>query len=315
MGQLYAVSTYGGNWTAPYLSDRLRHVAQPMFRLRQFTDVKEAIGKNRGDTWLFDKAGNVATQGGTLVETATIPETQFVTNQGTGTITEYGNSVPFTGKLKALGQFEVDSIAEQKLRDDQVKVLESACGAQFAATDFVAVATAGTGVALTTNGTATATATGNLTAINVRAVVDFMKKKLIPKYDGKSYICVASITALSGMHSDTGTGGWVDLSKYTETFAQNIFNGEVGTFYNVRFVEESGYLNNAIGNASSYGQAVFFGSDNVYEAISTPEEIRLKQTLDYGRDLGIAWYALLGFKLVWSYSTDSEQHVVFMTSA
>ena len=89
-GQVYVTSTLGGNWSQPYLSDRLRHIAQPMFRFRQFTDVKEAIGKNRGDTWYFDKAGNVATQGGTLVETSTIPETQFVTNQGTGSITEYG---------------------------------------------------------------------------------------------------------------------------------------------------------------------------------------------------------------------------------
>lgn len=67
-GQVYSVSTLGGNWTAPYLTDRLRHVAQPMFRLRQFIDAREAIGKKRGDTWLFDKSGNVATQGGTLVD-------------------------------------------------------------------------------------------------------------------------------------------------------------------------------------------------------------------------------------------------------
>ncbi len=314
MGQLYAISTVGGNWTAPYLSERLRHVAQPMFRLRQFVDVKEAIGKNRGDTWLFDKAGNVQTQGGTLTETNTIPETQFITNQGTGTIGEFGNSIPFTGKLQALGQFEVDSIAEQKLRDDQVKVLESACGQQYAATEYVAACVATNSVNISTTGTASATASANLTAVNVRAIVDFMKKKLIPKYDGKNYICTASITALSGMHSDSSTGGWVDISKYSPQFAQNIFNGEVGEFYNVRFVEESGYLNNSIGLNGLSGQAVFFGSDNVYEAVSIPEEIRVKQSLDYGRDLGLAWYALLGFKIVWNYPTDGEQHIVFMTS-
>lgn len=50
-GQVYVTSTLGGNWSQPYLSERLRHNAQPMFRFRQFTDVKEAIGKNRGDAW------------------------------------------------------------------------------------------------------------------------------------------------------------------------------------------------------------------------------------------------------------------------
>jgi N4-gp56 family major capsid protein len=314
-GQVYSVGTFGGNWAQPYLSERLRHVAQPLFRFRQFVDVKEAIGKSRGDTWLFDKAGNVQTQGGTLVETNTIPETQFVTQQGTGQIFEYGNAVPFTQKLQNLAQFQLEPTTEQKLRDDMVKVLESACGAEYVKTDFVAVAVATNSVVFTTNGTGTSTATANLTGANVRSIVDFMKKKLIPKYDGRNYICIASVGALSGMHSDTGSGGWVDVSKYTAQYASNIFNGEVGNYYMTRFVEETGYLSNTIGNAAGYGQAIFFGSDIVYEAVAVPEEIRTKIPTDYGRDQGLAWYALLGFKIVWSFSGDGEQHLVYMTSA
>jgi hypothetical protein len=314
-GQVWSTSTLGGNTAVPYLTDQLRHKAQPMYRLRQFCDVKEAIGKGRGDTWLFDKAGDVATQGGTLVETSTIPQTNFVTAQGTGTITEYGLSIPYTQKLQTLGQFQIDSVTEQKLRDDMVKVLESAAGAQFAATDFVAVCTASNGVAVTTNGTATATATGDLTAVNVRAIVDYMKKKNVPRFDGRNYICVASVSALSGMHGDSATGGWVDISKYTPQYASALHNGEVGNFYMTRFVEETGYLSNTIGNGSTHGQAVFFGNDNVYEAIAVPEEIRVKVSTDFGRDQGLAWYALLGFKIVWNYAADSEQHIVFVTSA
>jgi hypothetical protein len=41
-GQVYSVSTLGGNWSQAYLSERLRHVAQPMFRFRQFVDVDMA---------------------------------------------------------------------------------------------------------------------------------------------------------------------------------------------------------------------------------------------------------------------------------
>lgn len=313
--QVYSVSTLGGNHAVPYLTDRLRAISQPMFRLRQFCDVKEAIGKKRGDTWLFDKSGNVQTQGGTLVETQTIPETQFITNQGTGTITEYGNSVPWTGKLDALGQFQLEPVIEQKLRDDMVKVMESAAAAEFVRTQFIAVSTATNGVVITTNGTATATAQADGSASNTRSIVDFMKKKLIPKFDGRNYVCVASVSYLSGLHNDTGTGGWVDISKYTDTYAGNIFKGEVGEFYMTRFVEETGYLSNVIGSGSTHGQAVFFGSDNVYEAVSIPEEIRVKNSMDYGRDMGLAWYALLGWKIVWDYAVDSEQHIVFVTSA
>jgi N4-gp56 family major capsid protein len=293
----------------------MRHAAQPMFRFRQFADVKEAIGKSRGDTWYFDKAGNVSTQGGTLIETSTIPETEFITNQGTGQINEYGNSVPWTGKLDALGQFQVSPTVEQKLRDDSVKVLESACGAQFVATELVAVCTATNSVIFTTNGTATASAAADLSAANVRSIVDYMKKKLIPKYDGRNYICIASVGALSGLHGDVATGGWIDVSKYTAEYAKSLHNGEVGTFYMTRFVEETGYLSNAIGSSTAYGAAVFFGGDAVYEAIAVPEEIRVKNSTDYGRDMGLAWYALLGFKIVWAWATDAEQHIVYVTSA
>jgi len=91
-GQTWSVGSLGGTGigAVPYLSDRLRYVAQPEWRLRSFVDVKEAIGKNRGDTWLFDKVGNLATQGTTLIETATMPETNFTVGQGTGTIDEWG---------------------------------------------------------------------------------------------------------------------------------------------------------------------------------------------------------------------------------
>lgn len=314
-GQIWATSSLGSVMAQPYLSDRLRHVAQPLFRFRQFVDVREAIGKNRGESFLFDKSGNIASQGGTLVETNTIPQSQYATTQGTAVITEYGNSIPWTGKVEALVQFQLPSVVEQKLRDDMVKVLESACGDQFVATELMAVQTATNGVAFTTNGTATATATSDLTAINVRAIANYMKKKLIPKFDGRNYMCVASVQALAGMHGDTATGGWVDVSKYTSEYAKNIFNGEVGTYFGVKFVEETGYLSNAIGASSVYGQAVFFGSDTVYEAIAVPEEIRSKTSVDYDRDQGLAWYALLGYKIVWDYDVDGEQHIVFVTSA
>jgi N4-gp56 family major capsid protein len=314
-GQQFSTSTLGGYLAQPYLTQRLRAVAQPQFRFRQFVDTKEAIGKNRGDTWLFDKRGNVSTQGTTLAETNTVPQTSFVVGQGTGQITEYANSVPYTGKLEALGQIMIEPAVEQALRDDMVKVLESAAGAEFVKTDFIAVCVSTASTTISTNSTAAASSTADLTGYNVRQIVDFMKKKLIPKYDGQSYVCIASTAALSGMFSDTGAGGWVDVSKYTAEFAKNIFNGEIGKYYNTRFVEETGYLSNTGGNSSIHGQAVFFGSDAVYEAVAVPEELRVKVSVDYGRDQGLAWYFLGGWKMVWSYAlSPAEQHIVFVTS-
>ena len=314
-GQVYVVNTLGGRFTLPYLADKLREAAQPRFVLRQFVDVVEAIGKGRGDTYNFDKVSDVVTAGGTLVETDTMPQTNFTVQIGTGTVIEYGNSVPYTEKLATLSQFSVSPAVERRLVNDQVRILESAAGDQYILTEFVGVNVSTASTDIVTTGTATATANANLTAANTRAYVDFLKQRDVPKYDGRDFIMVGSVQAISGMHADTAEGGWQEISKYTAEFASNIFNGEVGRFYGARFVEETGYLSNALGTGAAFGQSVLFGSDSVIEAVTTPEEIRVKVSTDYNRDLGLAWYALLGFQIVWDFSADSEQHIMLIGSA
>lgn len=61
---------------------------------------------------------------------------------------------------------------------------------------------------------------------------------------------------------------------------------------------------------------MFFGADSVYEAVAIPEEIRVKTSVDFGRDQALAWIFLGGWKMVWTYAADpKEQHIVFVTSA
>ncbi len=55
----------------------------------QFATVKEAFGKGKSATVNFDKVSNVATAGGTLVETNTFSKTNCTVTQGTLTLAEY----------------------------------------------------------------------------------------------------------------------------------------------------------------------------------------------------------------------------------
>ncbi|KKL79134.1 hypothetical protein LCGC14_2017860, partial [marine sediment metagenome] len=71
-----------------------------------------------------------------------------------------------------------------------------------------------------------------------------------------------------------------------------LFRGEVGHYYKTRFIEETNVLVNTIGSGSVFGEAVFFGADSVREGVAIPEEIRIDIPKDFGRDQGIAWYAL-----------------------
>jgi N4-gp56 family major capsid protein len=293
----WSTGTKGGYFANEHLSQKLRYAAQPLMKFRQFCNIEPGFGKSKGDLIIFDKISNLGSAGGTLAETSTMPETQFTILKGTLTVNEYGIAVPYTGKLEALSKFDIDNPITRTLRDGEAKVLDSAAGAQFQAVyaKYVCIGTAsGT---LTTNSTAGDTATCNLNDYHVKTCVDQLKKWNVPKYDGENYICVASVNALRGLRDDTK---WTDAAKYGDP--ERLFAGEVGRYYGCRFIEETNLLSNALN--SSYGEAVFFGADAVMEGVALPEEIRAKVATDYGRSKGVAWYALLGFKIIWSRAAD-----------
>jgi hypothetical protein len=102
--QLYGTNSLGGFLSAPELSQRLRVAAQPLKRFRAFTSPLGAGGAHRNANVFFDKIGNVAAAGGSLVETNTIAETTVGIQQGTATMLEYGNAIAYSGKLISLSQ-------------------------------------------------------------------------------------------------------------------------------------------------------------------------------------------------------------------
>ena len=115
------------------LSRQLRMAVQPIVKFRQFCDVKDAAhqGLHRGDTFHWNVFSDVATAGSTLVETDTIPETSFTISQGSMTITEAGNSVPWTGKLDDLSEQPVAEIIRKVLKTDAKKAFDTLAANQF----------------------------------------------------------------------------------------------------------------------------------------------------------------------------------------
>ena len=155
---------------------------QPLTKFRQFADVKDASqqGLNKGDTFHWNVFSDVSTQGGVLVETNTMPETEFTITQGTLTVNEFGNSVPYTGKLDDLSEQPVTEIINKVLKHDTKKALDSAAAAQFDQTKLRVVPTAGTDtslVTLTTDGTATLTNNIAMGKEHVKTIIDTMKEQ------------------------------------------------------------------------------------------------------------------------------------------
>jgi hypothetical protein len=238
----------------------------------------------------------VATQGTTLVETNTMPETQFTITQGTLTITEFGNSVPFTQKLDNLSQHPVTEIINKVLKYDAAKAFDIAAAAQFALTPLTVQPTGGTSTTdAVTIGTAstfasTNSSTSTMGNYHVRGIVTAMKERNIPAYSGDDYYCIAWPSTFSGLKEDLEA-----IHVYTPEGFRMIANGEMGRYNQCRFVEQT----NIAKAGYTYGDwAYFFGSDTVAEAIAVPEEMRGKIPGDYGRSKGVAWYYLGGFGIV-----------------
>ena len=313
-GQLFSTNSLGGLWNNNELSAQLRLVAQPLKRFRAFVSVKGAKGAGKGRLLLFDKNRDLSTHGAQLNETTTVPETNLTIGQGTLTLNEYGQAVPWTGFLKQLSEFDVEDAVMVGLKNSMARYLDSQCAAIFTSGEFKAALVSTASVNLQTAGTFSATATADLSGFNWRYIADQMRINNIPFVDGSNYVCIGSVKLISGLFNDTASSGFVDVQKYIGEFAGQIVRGERGSYYMGRFIEETNYLSNTIGNGSAYGAGVAFGNDAVAEGIARPEELVQKVPTDYGRSQGLAWLATIGWAKIWDNTNDGDERIVHIAS-
>jgi N4-gp56 family major capsid protein len=307
------------------LSDVLRTALQPATYFRQFCEPDPGAmekGLHRGDQYFWNVYGDVATQGRKLNELAPMPETNFAVSQASLTITEFGNSVPYTGKLTALAKHDVLRIIHKGLKNDARKSFDIESYLQFASCKLRAAPTGGTSTTSVTVTTNAATATTNNVALgsgHVKAIADYMREANIPGYVDDDYLSISHPSTYRPFKNELET-----INQYTVEGQSRIYNGEIGRYEGVRFVEQNFIPKGGANNATTFDPytrtaqawtngksswAFFFGGDTVNEAIVIPEEIRAKLPGDYGRSGGIAWYALLGYGI---FHTDPVQCRILM---
>ena len=288
-GQVWATDSLGGYMYSDELSDVIRTALQPMSRFQQHCDASDFTDKGygKGELFTWNIYSDIATQGGELDENQKMPESNFTITQGTGTIKEWGNSVPYSGRLDDLSKHPVKQIIHKALKNDANKAFENAAYTQFKATLLTANPAGGNGTTAIDFGT-TGTGTEATVAMNkthVKLIADQMKERNIPVYADGNYRCIGKPTSFRTFKDDLEA-----VHSYVPEGFRAILNGEVGRSYEgIRFFEQT---------VVNTKECFFFGEDTVIEAIVCPPEIRGKVPTDFGRDKAIAWYALEGFALV-----------------
>ena len=308
-GQIWGTDADGGYMYSDELSDRLRTAVQPLTRFRQFCDAKLAKGKSKGDTYNWNVYSDVVTAGAELTENASMPETKYTITRGTATVTEYGNSVPFSSKLDDLSLHPVTEVIEKVLKNDASKTLDSEAHAQFLGSNLTIVGT-GTGTGTIINKTYTGiphtAANVALETGHVKLVADELAERDIPAYDGVNYIGLFRPRALRKLKNQLEA-----IHQYVSEGWYVIMNGERGRYEGIRFIEQTNVAQPVVYDASTNvkgwklvdttgarGRGYFFGADTVVEAVTIPEEVRGKIPTNYGLKKGVAWYALLGYSIV-----------------
>lgn len=321
-GQNWAISADGGHFANPSLSSKLRYVNTSRYVFRQFTRAEPGYGKGRGDSIDFDKVSMAETKGGQIGEFQDIPETKFSIVRDSLSVTEWGNSIPWTGKLETLSEFNPSQPVQKVIMNDQKQVLDEAVATEMKTSKLCYIPTGSAVGVWDVDGTASTTGTTNFNYFHLKEMVDAAETglygsgntgKILPKFPDGKYVVILSIKAKRGLFDDPE---FQDAAKFAHP--RKLFNGEImeETCYNCRFVitDNPNALSNAKGT-NTIGEALLIGDDSIIEGVALKEELRYKLAVKYGRDKGLAWYAILGFKKPWDFTADTEEHIIRFTSA
>lgn len=317
-GQLWSIDILGGFMYADELSEVLRLEVLPAVKFRQFCDAKDATekGLNMGDQYNWNVYSRVAKRGRKLDEDETMPTTKYTITQQSLTIDEYGNTVPYTGKLDNLSKQPVTEVIQKVLKIDAKETLDGAAHGQFNLTPLTVTPTSGTSTSSVVfeEGGCTITNDVAMRKAHVRAIVLGMKERNIAPYANDDYYCIAWPSTFLTFKNDLEA-----ISQYVETGFRHIMNGEIGRYESTRFVEQTHIPKGGAVDSTTWDYdtadtwtngesdwAFFMGSDTVAEAVVIPEEIRGRIPTDLGRSRGIGWYYLGGFGIVHGPNGDAK---------
>ena len=312
--QTWTYNAPSGVYQNHAISSEIRFASIAMTKFMQFTKPVEGYGAKQGSNVTITRVSNVAVPSDdSLVELDRIPEDTFTLSTQAISVTERGRAIPYTNLSQELGYFDIENAIQRKLRDQLALRLDQLAATAFKVGQIKGCPDGLASITFYTNGAAGETASVNLNVYHIEQIRDqlYATYNVMP-YEGDDYMCVCSTKARRGLIRDPN---WEKWKTYSEPDAK--FNGEIGRIEGVRFIESNNTnaISGSLGTGGVLGEAVFFGDDPVAMASVMDPELRAKESQDYGRSKGVAWYGIYGFDQIWKDSSNAgEARVIHITS-
>jgi N4-gp56 family major capsid protein len=285
MADYYAAETGTSNLNVDQVAfEKLAYFAlRPEMYFDQFADVQATNATNPGASVKFTVFADLAAATTALGEAEDVTPVAMSDAQVTVTLEEYGNATVTTAKLRASSFLPVDPVAANAVGYNAGLSIDTIARN---------VLQAGTNVIYATGGTDTAAARvdmdvdDTITAKDIRRAVAQLRGANVPTIGG-NYVGFIHPDVSYDLRSITDASGWRDSYKYTN--AMPLYNGEIGMFEGVRFMESpraplfaNAYNGaGAAGTGDSYGTLIM-GQQALAKAVSMGGEYGAQPTIVYG---------------------------------
>jgi N4-gp56 family major capsid protein len=229
---------------------------RPELYFDRFAEVEATNATNPGATHTFTIFQDLAVASSELSETTDVTPVALSDSQVSVTMKEYGNAVVTTAKLRATSFINVDPVAANAVGYNAGISIDTVCRDVLQAGTNVIYATGG---ATDPSSRVTVNSDDTLAANDVRKVVAQLRSANVPTIGG-SYVGFIHPDVSYDFRSATDAAAWRTPANYVNP--EGIYNGEIGMFEGVRFMESSRapLFANASNNSGSTGTIDVYGT-------------------------------------------------------
>jgi len=212
--------------------DRLAYFAlRSEMLFDQAADVQATNQSMPGSAVIFTIFSELAAATSTLSETADLTPATMGDSQVTVSLAEYGNTVATTAKLRGTSFLDVDAAAANLIGYNAGDSMDQVVRDVLAAGTNVAY---GGGGASAPSSRVTVQAEDIITANDIRKQTAALRAANVATFNGY-YMGYIHPDVSYDLRRETGNASW--NAPHVNVDTQGIYNGEIGTFESVRFIE------------------------------------------------------------------------------